>query len=271
MTQAAACDLATHFHRDGYVAPIDLLAREEAADLRARIDDLMARHGGTPELAQWSYYKSHILFDWVAALAAHPRVLAAVEPLLGPDILLWESSFFVKQPHSPAHFGWHQDLTYWYLEPKGVALTVWVALSEVTVEHGCMQILPGTHGLGQLPHEPHDDPASLLARGQFITADLPEETAADITLEAGQGSIHSSLVVHGSRGNRAATPRVCCLLNFVPARAQPTRFRYSALPVLGEDRHGHFTADPWPDGSLSAANLAAYEDSLDMFEQRYGT
>ena len=117
---------------------------------------------------------------------------------------------------------------------------------------------------------PHDDPTSLLARGQFITVPVPDETAADITLEAGQGSIHSSLVVHGSRANQAETPRVCCLLNFVPARARPIRFRYSALRVRGENRHGHITEDPWPDGSLSATNLAAYENALDLFELRYG-
>lgn len=263
-------NLAARFVRDGYVAPLDLLSPAEAADLRAQIDGVVAAHGGTPELARWSYYKSHLLFDWLAGLAAHPRVLDAVEALLGPDILLWESSFFVKEAGSPAHFGWHQDLTYWYLAPDGVALTVWLALSQVTAAHGCMRILPGSHRLGQLPHEQKDDPTSLLARGQFITAALPEERAVDITLDPGQGSIHGSLVVHGSGANQAESPRVCCLLNYVPADARPTRYRYSALRVRGRNAQGHFAKDPWPQGSLTPRNLAAYAEALELFEQRYG-
>ena len=130
-----------------------------------------------------------------------PRLLDAVEDLLGPDVLLWNSFLPFKAPRSSSHFGWHQDATYWRLDPPTLGLTVWLALGAVTAESGCMRVIPGSQTRGQLPHEQTFHKDSLLRRGQRIKASIEEDRAAEVHLEAGEMSLHFTRIVHGSGSN----------------------------------------------------------------------
>jgi ectoine hydroxylase-related dioxygenase (phytanoyl-CoA dioxygenase family) len=87
--------------------------------------------------------KSHLLLTWVDEIVRSPRVLDAVESIVGPDILVWGTSFFIKEPRNASFVSWHQDLTYWGLEPADI-VTAWIALSESTSQNGAMRVIPGT-------------------------------------------------------------------------------------------------------------------------------
>ena len=100
------------FREDGTVSGIGVLSRGEAGRYRRRARALLETHAEDPDLSDWLYHKPHLLFGWVDELARHPRLLDAVEDLLGPDLLLWNSFLPVKAPRSASHFGWHQDSTY---------------------------------------------------------------------------------------------------------------------------------------------------------------
>jgi non-haem Fe2+, alpha-ketoglutarate-dependent halogenase len=82
----------------------------------------------------------HLLMPWAASLERDPRILDHVEDLIGPNILIFTSTFFIKEPHSPTIAVWHQDSTYYGLAPKE-EITVWVALTEASEAAGCMDAL----------------------------------------------------------------------------------------------------------------------------------
>src|SRR5439155_1099021 len=83
------------------------------------------------------FAETHAYLPWVFELASHPRVLDAVEPILGPDLLIWDSRWFTKQPGDPTYITWHQDGTYWALDPPK-ACTAWIALSRSNEANGAM-------------------------------------------------------------------------------------------------------------------------------------
>ena len=96
-------------------------------------------------------HKPHLLFTWLNELIRHPRILDAVEDIIGPDILCWGTSFFIKEARNPGYVSWHQDSTYWGLEPPDI-VTAWVAFTDSTAANGAMRVIPASHKLDQVPH-----------------------------------------------------------------------------------------------------------------------
>ena len=130
------------YRRDGYLCPVSALSTEQAVHYRNKLEAAESDHGG--ELAPILRQKSHLIFTWAHELVMHPKVLDAVEDLLGPNLLCWSSSIFTKEAHSTEFISWHQDATYWGLSESAV-MTAWIALSPATVESGCMRFVAGTH------------------------------------------------------------------------------------------------------------------------------
>jgi hypothetical protein len=126
------------YRDEGYLAPIRVIGEAEAAGLRAALESVEARMGGP--LRGDLRHKSHLLFPFLADLVRHPLLLDAVEDLIGPDILCWSSSFFIKEAANPGFVSWHQDSTYWGLSAPEVA-TAWVALTPSNAENGAMAVI----------------------------------------------------------------------------------------------------------------------------------
>jgi non-heme Fe2+,alpha-ketoglutarate-dependent halogenase len=110
LTEAAV----RQYREQGYYAPIYVMPRQDAAALRGALEAFEA--GGGP-LAGDLRHKSHLLFTWLNDLIRHPRILDAVEDVIGPNLLCWGTSFFIKEPRNPGFVSWHQDSTYWGLIP----------------------------------------------------------------------------------------------------------------------------------------------------------
>ena len=126
MPKALPQDAVERYRRDGYYFPLPVLPGAEAAGLRAEIEAFEATQGGALEPAQRN--KSHLLFKWLDDLIRDPRVLDPVEDLIGPDILCWNTLFWIKEPQSPSFVSWHQDIHYWGLE-GGEVVTAWLGRS----------------------------------------------------------------------------------------------------------------------------------------------
>src|SRR5262245_65927296 len=137
------------YHRDGFYFPVSVLTPAEALGMRRRLEVVEAEHGGA--LRGEIRHKPHLPFTWLADLVRHPAILDAVEDILGPNLLVWSSSFFIKEARDPSYVSWHQDSTYWGLSHPDV-VTAWIALSVSVVENGCMRGIPGSHLKDQLPH-----------------------------------------------------------------------------------------------------------------------
>jgi ectoine hydroxylase-related dioxygenase (phytanoyl-CoA dioxygenase family) len=249
LTEAAV----RHYRDRGYHAPVPVLTRAQAGDLRRRLEAFEASGPGMQGAVR---HKPHLLFTWLNDLIRHPRILDAVEDIVGPDILCWGTSFFIKEPRDPSYVSWHQDSTYWGLEPPDI-VTAWVAFTDSTAANGAMRVIPATHKLDQAPHRDTFAPDNLLSRGQEIMVDVDERKAVMLELAAGEMSLHHVRLIHGSDPNPSDDRRIGFAIRYIPAYVRQVAGSHdSATLVRGEDRHHHFAHEQRPDADLSPAALA---------------
>jgi len=260
---ALSPDAATtreRYARDGFAFPAAAVPAAMAHDAARRVEAFLA--GPQPRLAHPWHIKCHLLFDWLHAVVAHPAVLDAVETVIGPDILLQSADLFVKPAHDRKQVNWHQDANYWGLEPFDVC-TAWIALTDATPENGCMRFMPSSHLASKLAHVETYAEDSALTRGQQIARAIDEAKTVPAILTAGEVSLHHCMLAHASGPNRTASPRIGLAVRFLPPRVRQTEGpAMSAMPVRGEDRHGHFRVDEAPAGSMSAAAIAAHDRAM---------
>lgn len=243
MPKALSPAALARYRRDGFVFPIRVLAPDEARECRRRLEAVEAAHGGG--LGGDLRHKPHLLLTWLADLVRQPAILDAVEGVLGPNLLAWSTSFFVKEAGDPAYVSWHQDATYWGLSEPDV-VTAWLALTDATVENGAMRMVPGSHG-EQHAHRDTFAPHNLLSRGQEIEVEVDEARAVDIVLGAGEMSLHHVRMVHGSPPNRSADRRIGIAIRYVPTYVRQLAGEGdSATLVRGVDAYHHFAPERPP-------------------------
>jgi chlorinating enzyme len=244
------------YRRDGFVHPVGCLTRSETARLRSGIESFERESGeqATLIIRNKGYLKLRFLYE----LVQDPRILDAVESLIGPDIMVWSSSLFVKEPRDAAFVAWHQDSYYWGLEPDDV-VSAWIALAPSTLENGAMQVVPGTHKAPQFPHRRSDEgSANMLFTHEEMAVDVDESQAVSLLLEEGEMSLHHVNIVHGSPPNRSASRRYGYAIRYVaPHVRQRGDMPYATL-VRGRDDHGFFRRDPVPRRDFDPEILALF-------------
>jgi non-haem Fe2+, alpha-ketoglutarate-dependent halogenase len=260
MPKILSPEQVARYERDGIVFPVSVMSREETRGYRDRLEAYEATAGG-PIRAQWRH-KVHLLFTWANELVRHPRILDAVEDVIGPDIICWNTNFFIKEANNPAFVSWHQDSTYWALDPADV-ITAWVALSDAPVESGAMKFIPGSHKWDQIAHVDTFDQDNLLTRGQEIAVEVNDNDGVYVPLKAGEISLHHIRAVHGSAPNTTNDRRIGLAIRYIPTHVRQTKTRDSAMLVRGRDTHGNFDWEPEPASDLDAAALAAHKAATD--------
>jgi len=250
-------DAQVAFYRDkGYHFPLNVLSAEEVARFRRQLEDYEAATGGP--IKGEMRHRSHVLFAWIDEMIRHPRVLDAVEDLLGPNILCWNTSFFIKEAHDPGFVSWHQDATYWGLSSSDVA-TAWIAMSPANKVSGCMKFVAGTH-LKQVAHEDTFERNNLLTRGQEIAVKVDEAQAVHVELKPGQASLHHVLLFHGSEPNRSDERRIGLAIRYIPTHLkQAVGSRDWATLVRGEDTYHNFEPAHVPKRDLEPEALAFHK------------
>lgn len=245
------------YRKDGYVFPVPVLPADEVAALRGRLEAFEASQGGKLDPTQRN--KSHLLFKWLDDLIRDPRILDPVEDLIGPDILCWNTLFWIKEAGSPSFVSWHQDITYWGLA-GGEVVTAWLALSPASEAAGCMRVLPGTHIGDPMRHEDRYDEANMLTRGQEIAEPIDEGRAVLMPLEPGEMSLHSVRLAHASGPNNAPDRRIGVSIHYMPTSAYQSAGDWdSAALVRGEDAHGNFEPTPRVPADLDPAAVAFHD------------
>jgi hypothetical protein len=257
------------WRRDGYLYPLPLLSDDELKDCRAGLARFEAWLGAPVNASKELKWRTmpHLILPWVSRLAHDPRILDCIEDLLGPDIMVFTSTFFIKDASTRTIADWHQDSTYYGLEPKE-EVTVWVALTDASRDAGCMDVLPGA--LTQMPHAAHVVADSVNRAGQRITVPLDETRAVAMPLKAGQFSMHHGLCPHRSGPNTLSTRRIGLGLNFIPAGARPTgAHRTAGMLVRGSDRFGHFEPVSAPATELGEDAIAAHDLAVTRYRDTY--
>jgi non-heme Fe2+,alpha-ketoglutarate-dependent halogenase len=235
--------LAT-FNRDGYLAPIRIFGEEEIAEICRYFDDLLARTlaaGGD----SYSISTAHLRYGRVYDLLTHPRIVGCVKDLLGGDVVAWGSHFFCKMPGDGKRVSWHQDASYWPLSPSKT-VTAWLAIDDANIENACMRFIPGSHHLGHLTYTlSENDEANVL--NQTVPEAETLGKPVDIELKAGEISIHSDLLLHGSEANTSTRRRCGLTLRYCPADVHADLgWNAKGVIVSGRDESGHWANPPRP-------------------------
>jgi non-haem Fe2+, alpha-ketoglutarate-dependent halogenase len=229
------------YKSQGYLSPLRGIAGDKAHWMQGELDRFERERGFS---AGSIHFKGHLVFKWSYDLACSAQVLDAVEDVIGPDILVFASKFWIKGGGDGTFVSWHQDSAYFGLEPHDL-VTAWVALTDANRDNGCMQVIPGSHlGTAQTHNETYD-PKNLLARGQKIE-DIDASDAVFMELKAGEFSLHNERTVHGSLANNTDSPRIGLALFYIPTHVKSTLARRTACLVRGEDKYGYWDADPIP-------------------------
>jgi len=232
------------YERDGYVCPVDAFPAERARAWRERLESFERAEGR--KMTRGHNFKPHLLFPWVDEIVHAPEILDAVEDLIGPDIRLFHLTVWPKDAGSGAYVSWHQDATYFALEPA-CHVTAWVALTDAPVEAGCMEVVPGSHRLGQMRHADMQDTENLLSRGQTLVADVDRSKTAFMPVKAGQFSLHHTHLVHNSRPNRSNDRRIGLGISYIPTHVRCTApRRVTAMLVRGVDTYRNFDDERRP-------------------------
>ncbi|MCY2962793.1 MAG: phytanoyl-CoA dioxygenase family protein [Planctomycetota bacterium] len=226
------------FNRDGYVRGLRIFNPEEATEIRTYFDNLLAKvlaAGGD----SYSISTAHARYGRVYDLLTHPRIVACVKDLLGENVIAWGSHFFCKMPHDGKAVAWHQDASYWPLTPSK-AVTVWLAIDDADVENACMRFISGSHHFGHLTYRP-SSPGDHNVLNQSI--DNPEQYGqpVDDVLKAGEISIHSDLLLHGSEANESDRRRCGLTLRYCAADVRAHMdWSLKGVIVSGSDPSGHW-------------------------------
>ena len=242
------------YRLEGCCFPVTVIPQSEALAIRRQIEALESIHGSS--LKPYLRENPHYVICCIDRLVRHPALLDAVESVIGPDILVWASAFFIKEARASTFVSWHQDARYWGLEPHD-GVTAWVALTHSHRENGGMRFLPGSHLLDVQEHDDTFAPDNILSRGQRVRG-VDESAAVDIVLEPGQISLHHMRVVHGSGRNPGEDRRMGLAVNYMPPHVRQTMGPDYATLVRGVDRHGHFESGRSPAADLEAVAIDFY-------------
>jgi non-haem Fe2+, alpha-ketoglutarate-dependent halogenase len=258
------------YRYNGFLFPVPALTPDEVATCLAGLQRLELELG-SPVAEADVKWRSHAYAHspWFNTLIRHKRILDAIEDVIGPNILVWTSTFFIKEPHSPTFAAWHQDGTYFGLEPKE-QVCAWVALTDASEQAGCMEQLSSRGAPRQYNHAALGLANSINRAGQTIMEAFDQSNPVAMALRAGEFSLHHELAVHRSAPNHASHRRVGIGLNYIPTHVRvDSPVRCKAMLVRGEDRYGHFDLIDPPSAERDAAALAVHQQVSDRYRENY--
>ena len=256
MSKILTPDELARYGVEGFLFPVRVLDPAVASRYREQYGSSLVKFGPFKgSLTQ----KIHLLLTWVDALVHEKRLLDAVEDIIGPDFLLWSTELFDKPPGTDKYISWHQDDTYWHLDPP-TEVTVWIALSDVPLESGPVRYIPGSHAAPRYPIDLRPNPDNLLHSGQ-VALGVDESRAVDAVLGAGEAVFHHTRALHSSAPNRWTESRIGIAARFVPTNVRQLKGRESAMLMRGIDAFGHFDPEPRPCADMDEAALTAQRDA----------
>lgn len=241
----------SHYHERGYVFPDYRLPESTLEAIREDHARLLAEHPDRPEFRDNCSALLHFDIGFLQ-YARNAEILDMVEQLIGPDIALWNMSFFAKPAEGGKRTPWHQDGKYWPIRPLATC-TVWIAVDDATTENGCMRFIPGSHRPRRLMSHTQRNDSSLTLNQELDAVEYDESEAVDVVLEAGQISLHDIYLAHGSEVNNSKHPRRGMTLRLMPttsvydralaremyaSRGGRSMEHHSVVLLRGEDKSG---------------------------------
>ena len=193
-TSHLSLEQLNQYKEDGYIAPITAFSADEAGEIREEIERI--EKDWPNELDGLGRNYVHFISPMFDKIPHNPKILDAVESIIGKDILVCGTTLFIKNPDQKGFVSFHQDAKYIGLEPHNW-VTGWLAVTDANEENGCMRMWKGSHKEDLKNHKQKFDEYTLLTRGQTVE-NVPMNETKPVILKAGQISLHHPKVVHGS-------------------------------------------------------------------------
>ena len=203
MTYLSANQLK-QYEVEGFVSPIDIFSKEKAKEIRNEIELIEKEMPG--ELEKSRRYNAHLISPLLDDVTHNPKILDAVQSLIGENILVCGTTLFIKNPNEKGFVSYHQDAKYIGLKPYNW-VTAWVAITDSNKHNGCMRMWSGSHKEDLKDHDQMFNKGNLLTRGQTVK-NVPIKNTIPLILKAGQMSLHHPTVVHGSDLNKSNDRRI---------------------------------------------------------------
>lgn len=235
------------FDQNGFISPVRIISKDDATKHRKILEKTESKLGNM-------HYQSklHTILRSAYELAICPKILDIVEKILGPNILLHNTTYIIKEVDSPAFVSWHQDLTYWGFSHDD-QVSVWLALSPADDVSGAMFMIPGSHLDGKREHITIKDKNNVLFQNQCVK-DLDDSSKVLCPLQPGEASFHHGWTIHSSAPNKSPNRRIGFNIQYLaPHVKQLKNSSDTAICVRGKDKYKHFGKD-----------ISAISDDLDL-------
>lgn len=237
------------YNEKGYVFPVDIFSQSEIESIRSYFDELLPK----ALEAGWNSYE---LTNWhkhcrgVWDIVTDSRIIDVMEDMLGETVILRHSHFFAKLPGDGMRVSWHQDASYWPLTPSKV-VSAWLAIDDSDIGNGAMQVIPGSHLKAQVEfRDSAADEHNVLNQ----TVENPEEHGdppVALELKAGQISLHSDWVLHGSEPNESNRRRCGLAMRYLSKDVRAYNgWNENSIICRGDEPTGHWANHPRPAGEL---------------------
>ena len=224
------------YEDEGFVSPINIFSKEEAKEIRDEIELIENQMPG--ELDKSGRYNAHLISPLLDEVTHHPKILDAVQSLIGEDILVCGTTLFIKNPNEKGFVSYHQDAKYIGLEPHNW-VTAWVAITDSNENNGCMRMWSGSHKDNLKEHDQKFNQGNLLTRGQTVK-NVPKEETTPLVLTAGQMSLHHPTTVHGSELNKSDDRRIGFVIqSYIGTNVQQILGKNSVQLARGVDEFHH--------------------------------
>lgn len=248
---------------DGYLFPMQVVSPAQAKIWRAELEALESKWLDNDLPLPLNTYKrvnAQCVMPLACDIGLNAAILDIVEGILGPDIMLYSTEFFIKEAQTTHVVTMHQDLTYWGMGEIDGLLTAWLALSDVTTQTGCMDFVKGSHKNPILPHEDSFDENNLLSRGQEIVVDVADQDKVAVELASGQLSLHHGLTIHGSGPNTGNDRRIGVAIRYLTPHIQKQAGGQDyAIPARGDCMGKNFKTYAAPKQAFAPEDLKLYD------------
>ena len=254
-------DQQINFYNDnGYIAPIDVLSKQEANEIRNEIETIEKKWPKALEGIGRNYI--HLISPVFNKVCLNTKILDAVESIIGKNILICGTTLFIKNPNEKGFVSFHQDAKYIGLEPHNW-VTAWIAVTDTNEENGCMRMWSGSHKQKIKHHEQKFDENNLLTRGQTIE-NVPIKETKPIILKAGQMSLHHPTIVHGSGLNRSNDRRIGFVVqSYIGSNVDQVLGKIYVQKARGEDTHQFHEYSNVPKGLMVKEDIISWNKAKD--------
>jgi len=217
---------------EGFVSPINVFSKEKAKEIRDEIE--LIEKEIPEEFEKSGRYNAHLISPLLDEVTHDPKILDAVQSLIGEDILVCGTTLFIKNPNEKDFVSYHQDAKYIGLEPHNW-VTAWVAITDSNEHNGCMRMWSGSHKDNLKEHDQKFNQGNLLTRGQTVQ-NVPKEKITPLVLTAGQMSLHHPTTVHGSDINKSDDRRIGFVIqSYIGANVKQVLGKNSVQIARGKD------------------------------------